>query len=235
MDQMTTYYRINLYRGSTRVGTIESSDRTPPHVVLAAADLEVKFNGSIIDAIELDPVDPSFSNKSWTVVFDFGDTTKEMTIPIPKGEGSELSMRHRGRCGWTVYVRTKGSGAPAVKQLSTTVYAKTEFFNGTTLVATVDHTNASSIPTLTLDADVNDVKYQGSVVTSAVFTPLDAGLTATWHRLKIVGSCATTLRQAIPDYGDPPTNSQFECSEGSPGWTLKVETKPKVDPVALAS
>ena len=45
----------------------------------------------------------------------------------------------------------------------TTVYAKTEFYNGTTLKATVDHTNAASIPTLTLDGDVDDVKYQGDV------------------------------------------------------------------------
>lgn len=233
---MTTYYRINLYRGSTRVGTHQSSDRTPPRVVLTADELQVKFNGVLVDGIEFEPVDVSFSNKAWTVVFDFGDTTKEMTIPIPKGDGSELSMSHRGKCGWTVYLRTRGA-KPRSEERSrtTTVYAKTEFFNDTTLVATVNHTNASSIPTISLDADVNDVEYQGSVITSAVFTPLDAGLTARVHSLQIVGSCATTLTQTIPAYGSPPTESQFSCSEGSPGWTLKVETKPKVDPVAMAS
>ena len=112
----------------------------------------------------------------------------------------------------------------------TTVYAKTEFYNGTTLKATVDHTNAASIPTLTLDGDVDDVKYQGDVVTSVVFTPLDPGLTAERHVLQVVGTCATTQQYTIPGYGDPSNDDEYNCSSTGTGWSLQVRTKPKVKP-----
>lgn len=109
-----------------------------------------------------------------------------------------------------------------------TVYAKTEFFNGTTIQATVDHTNASSIPTLSLDADVNAVKYQGSVVTSVTFTPLDAGLSASIHALEIVGICPNTLKRRIPDHGESSNDYEYNCPQGGGGWNLQVRTKPKV-------
>lgn len=110
----------------------------------------------------------------------------------------------------------------------TTVYAKTEFYNGTTLKATVNHTNASSIPTLTLDGDVNDVKYQGDVVTSVLFTPLDSGLNAARHTLEIVGTCAATLEYTIPDYGQPSNDDEFSCSSTGSGWGVQVRTRPKI-------
>ena len=112
----------------------------------------------------------------------------------------------------------------------TTVYAKTEFYNGTTLKATVDHTNAASIPTLTLDGDVDAVKYQGDVVTAVLFTPLDAGLTAERHSLQVVGTCATTQEYAIPAYGDAEAGDVYNCSSTGTGWSLQVRTKPKVKP-----
>lgn len=107
----------------------------------------------------------------------------------------------------------------------TTVYAKTEFYNGTTLEAMVEHTSASSIPTLTLDADVNATKYDGDVVTSVLFTPLDSGLTAERHTLQIVGTCATTLEFEIPDAGGSYATDQYSCAAA--GWNLQIRTKPR--------
>lgn len=114
-----------------------------------------------------------------------------------------------------------------------TVYAKTEFFDGTTLVGTVSHTNASSIATIGLTADGTSVKYGGTAITTAIFTPLDVGLTASFHSLDITGTCGMTIRLSIPSAGQSDSLNTYACSQGT-GWTFKVETKAKVAALAAA-
>jgi len=114
-----------------------------------------------------------------------------------------------------------------------TVYAKTEFFDGTSLIGTVSHTNASSIATIGLTANTSTVMYGGTAITTAVFTPLDVGLTASFHSLEIVGNCGMTIRLSIPSAGQSDADNEYSCSQGT-GWTFKVETKAKVAALAAA-
>jgi|GEM_PF-2080810 len=224
---MKTFCRVNLYRDSEKIGSLSFNKNEEPNIALLGDRTSVAVAGQVVDTLELEPVDAGFHHDQWTVEARVGTENKRVVAPIPS-KGSKprsLEFRHGGASGWKVLVRSKARISGSLR--SQTIYAQTYLYDGATTIAKIFHTSASSIPTISLTSDSTDVKYNGTPITTAVFDPLDPGLTATTHGFDIVGTCGQSIREDIPESNESDTSVTYECTQAGSAWTLKVETKKK--------